>query len=203
MTEFLTTLTEQAAANTWLELLAVILGVAYLLLAMRENIWCWYAAFVSTAIFLWVFWQVNLYMESGLQVFYLVMAVYGWYLWRQGEKPEDDLRISSWSVKTHAIAIVGIVGLSFTSGYLLNTYTDAKLPYLDSLTTWGAIITTFMVAKKVLENWIYWFVIDAVSIYLYLDRGLYFTALLFAAYVVIVIFGYIEWRQRYQQQTAT
>jgi nicotinamide mononucleotide transporter len=202
MAELLTTLIEQAAANTWLELIAVILGVAYLLLAMRENSLCWYAAFVSTAIFLWVFWQVNLFMESGLQVFYLIMAVYGWYLWRREENPGDNLHISSWSGKHHMMAIIGIIVLSSSSGYLLNTYTDARLPYVDSLTTWGAIITTFMVAKKILENWIYWFVIDAVSIYLYLDRGLYFTALLFTAYVVIVVFGYLEWRQRYLQQAA-
>lgn len=202
MIEVATTVAEQALQNSWLELIAVILGVAYLVLAMRENILCWYAAFVSTSIFLWVFWQVNLYMESGLQIFYLVMAVYGWYLWRAGDKPEDNLAITSWSMQTHLLAVAAILILSASSGYALNTYTDAELPYLDSLTTWGAIITTFMVAKKILENWIYWFFIDALSIYLYIDRGLYFTALLFAAYVVIVVFGYLEWRQRYQQQTS-
>lgn len=203
MSDLISQVAQQALQNSWLELTAVLLGVAYLLLAMRENILCWYAAFVSTAIFLWVFWQVNLYMESGLQVFYLIMAVYGWYLWRNPkDHDQGTLPIRSWKASTHLLAIAAIIVLSAASGYGLNTYTDAQLPYVDSLTTWGAIITTFLVAFKVLENWIYWFVIDAISIYLYIDRGLYFTALLFAAYVVIVVFGYLTWRKSYQQQTA-
>jgi nicotinamide mononucleotide transporter len=176
------------------------LGVAYLLLAMRENILCWYAAFVSTALFLIVFWQVNLYMESGLQVYYMAMAVYGWYQWRSSEH-SVALPISRWPIQRHLLVITLVLLVSAVSGYGLATLTDAKFPYLDSFTTWGAIVTTYMVAKKVLENWIYWFVLDGLSILLYLDRGLYFAALLFAAYLVIVIFGYLEWNRRYSAQT--
>lgn len=200
MTDILHTAFTQAQQNSVPEIIAVLLGVAYLLLAMRENILCWYAAFVSTAIFLWVFWDVNLYMESGLQVFYLVMAIYGWYQWRGGAADNDSLAISTWSFRTHVMLIVGVVAVSALTGWLLQQFTDARLPFMDSLTTWGAIVTTYMVAKKVLENWIYWFFIDGLSIYLYLDRELYFTAVLFAAYVIIVIFGFIAWQRRYRQQ---
>lgn len=200
MTELLATTLAQAQQNSIPELIAVILGVAYLLLAMRENILCWYAALISTAIFLVIFWDVRLYMESGLQVFYLIMAVYGWYQWRGGLSENDNLAITSWSSRTHINIVVGVLILSAVTGTLLERFTDAELPFLDSVTTWGAIVTTYMVAKKVLENWIYWFVIDGISIYLYLDRGLYFTALLFAAYVIIVIFGYFSWQRSYQAQ---
>jgi nicotinamide mononucleotide transporter len=200
MSELLATTLAQAQQNSIPELIAVILGVAYLLLAMRENILCWYAALISTAIFLVVFWDVRLYMESGLQVFYLIMAVYGWYQWRGGLAESGPLAITSWSSRTHINIIVGVLVLSAVTGGLLDGYTDAELPFLDSVTTWGAIVTTYMVTKKVLENWIYWFVIDGISIYLYLDRGLYFTALLFAAYVIIVIFGYLSWQRSYQAQ---
>ncbi|HKI74702.1 MAG TPA: nicotinamide mononucleotide transporter family protein, partial [Pseudomonadales bacterium] len=82
-------------------------------------------------------------------------------------------------------------------------YTDDQLPVLDSFTTWGAIVTTWMVARKILENWPYWLVIDAVSIYLYVDRELYFTALLFVAYVIIIGFGWNEWIKRYREQPAS
>lgn len=196
----------QALQNSWLEILAVILGIAYLLLAMRENILCWYAAFFSTAIFLSVFWEVKLYMESGLQIFYLVMAVYGWYQWRNNTNDNNadnnnSLAISTWTTQRHVTVILVTLCISAASGYGLASYTDANFPYLDSLTTWGAVVTTYMVARKVLENWIYWFFIDALSIYLYIDRGLYFTALLFAAYLIIVIFGYLTWSRRYSQQT--
>ncbi len=201
MTEFLLTTLEQARQNSIPEIIAVLLGIAYLILAMRENILCWYAAFASTAIFLWVFWDVSLYMESALQVFYLIMAVYGWHQWRGGNQTADRLMISTWSLRMHVITIASIVALSALSGWLLQTYTDARLPFMDSLTTWGAIVTTYMVAKKVLENWIYWFFIDGLSIYLYLDRELFFTAVLFAAYVIIVIFGFFAWQRRLRQHT--
>lgn len=185
------------AMSVW-ELVAVVLGIAYLLLAMRESLWCWYAAFVSTAIFLFIFWDVSLFMESALQVFYLVMAVYGWQQWRRTGTDQDSLRISSWSLKSHCYAIGGIIFLSICSGTLLEHFSTAKLPFLDSFTTWGSIITTWMVTRKILENWLYWIVIDGVSIFLYLDRGLYLTALLFMAYLVIVVFGYRKWLQHYR-----
>ena len=199
MTEFFSITFNQILENSWLELIAVLLGVAYLLLAMRENILCWYAAFVSTVLFLIVFWQVNLYMESGLQIYYMVMAVYGWYQWRNSED-SVAVPISRWPIQRHLLVIAATLIVSGISGYALATLTDANFPYLDSFTTWGAIVTTYMVAKKILENWIYWFVLDGLSIYLYIDRGLYFATLLFAAYLVIVVFGYIEWNRRYSNQ---
>lgn len=182
------------------EALAVALGVAYLLLAVRESLWCWYAAFFSTAIYLWLFWQVQLPMESALQLYYLVMAVYGWHQWRQGSGAESSLAISSWSGQRHALAIGAVLLASAVSGTLLARYTDAALPYLDSFTTWGSILTTWMVARKVLENWVYWLVIDSASIWLYLERGLLLTAGLFAVYLVIVCFGWRQWLLHYRAQ---
>jgi nicotinamide mononucleotide transporter len=94
------------------------------------------------------------------------------------------------------LACIGaILALAITSGFLLSRYTDAALPFLDSITTWAAVVATYMVAQKVLENWLYWIVIDAISIYLYIDRELYLTALLFAAYVVIAAYGWYSWKK--------
>ena len=196
-------LVSQFQASSILELTAVIFAIAYLLLAVKENILCWYAAFISTSIFLLIFWQVKLYMESGLQVYYLAMAVYGWYQWTRGGAQQSGITISTWSIGKHVLAVTTVLIATIVSGYLLSENTDARLPYLDSFTTWASIVTTYMVAKKVLENWIYWFVIDSVSIFLYLDRELYFTALLFAAYVVIVVFGFATWFKQYRLQPAS
>ena len=197
--------------STW-ESAAVALGIAYLLLAMRQSLWCWYAAFGSTAIYLWVFWEVNLLMESALQLYYLAMAVYGWQQWRGGGRPvEGDfagdaqgqaLAISSWRPRSHLYAVGAVLVMSAVSGALLARFTDAALPYLDSFTTWGSILTTWMVARKVLENWLYWLVIDAAAIYLYLERGLMLTAGLFMVYLVIVVFGYLQWQKHYRAQFA-
>ncbi len=189
------------ALSRW-EALAVLLGIAYLLLAMRESLWCWYAGFASTAIFLVIFWDVRLLMEAGLQVYYLVMSVYGWWHWRQGATEETPLPIRRWSLSQHVAAAALIILAAGLSGSLLSSHTDAALPYMDSFTTWGSILTTWMVARKILENWLYWLVIDSVSIYLYLNRELYLTALLFAVYLVIAVFGYLRWRQHFLQQSS-
>ena len=98
-----------------------------------------------------------------------------------------------WSLLRRVLLVV-------TSGYLLSENTTAALPYVDAFTTWYAVVTTYMVTKKILENWGYWFVIDSVSVYLYYSRGLYLTALLFVAYLIIIVFGYLKWKKEYDQQ---
>ena len=197
MTDIQQLLAEIASSN-W-ELLAVVLAIAYLLLAMREHIGCWFCALVSTAIYTRLYWDVSLFMDSLLNVYYMGMAVYGWYAWRRGGEDHQGIAIRTWPLTAHVIALSVIVVLALINGFLLSRYTQAAFPYLDSLTTWASILTTWMVTRKVLENWIYWIFIDALSIYLYIERGLMLTAGLFALYVVIAVFGFLEWRKNYQQ----
>ena len=192
----------QLTVLQWWELAAVALAVLYLLLAIRQNIWCWAAAAVSTMIYLFIMYEARLYMESVLQLFYLAMAAYGWYEWRYGGAGHKGLKVSTWAWKWHLAAIVAVFALVVLSGELLSRYSNAALPFADSFTTWGAVVATFMVARKVLENWIYWFVIDTVSVYLYLNRELYFTAALFVAYLVMIVFGYLSWRKSMLEETA-
>jgi nicotinamide mononucleotide transporter len=180
------------------EVAAVVLALLYLGLAIRQNIWCWVAAFASTSIYLVLMYAARLYMESALQLFYLAMAVYGWYQWRAGAGPDDSLSVTTWKISVHARAIGGIIILSIGSGVMLDAFSDAAFPYVDSFTTWGAMVATWMVARKILENWLYWFVIDSVSIYLYANRELYLTAVLFAVYLVLIVFGYFAWRRQRQ-----
>ncbi len=189
-------------ALQWWEVLAVILAVIYLVLAIRQNIWCWAAAAASTLLYLFIMFEARLYMESALQVFYLVMAAYGWYEWRHGGAGGKELEVTTWPLRYHLAAIVAVMFLVFVSGELLSRYSAAALPFLDSFTTWGAMIATFMVARKILENWIYWFLIDAVSIGLYFSRELYFTAALFAAYLVMIVIGYRSWRASMMETSA-
>jgi nicotinamide mononucleotide transporter len=176
------------------EALAVVLAITYLVLAIRQNIWCWAAAAVSTLIYLFIMFEARLYMESVLQLFYLAMAAYGWYQWRAHGQNQEVLQVRTWPISYHLFAIGSVLILVFASGHLLSQYSDAALPHLDSFTTWGAVIATYMVARKILENWVYWFVIDAVSVGLYLNRGLLLTAVLFAFYLVLILIGYRSWR---------
>ena len=183
-----------------LETLAVALGISYLLLAMRENSLCWYCAFFSTAIYVYIFGDVSLYMESALNVYYMGMAVYGWLQWQKGGANHSGVEIVRWTAKHHIISILVILIASVISGYLLSVNTDARLPYLDSFTTWASVLTTVMVARKVLENWLYWIVINSVSIYLYIDRDLDQTAAMFTLYLVLSVLGYVAWKKNYVLQ---
>lgn len=200
MIEILQAITSAWAVTSQLEIVSVVFGLIYIILAARENIWCWPAAFIGTATAIFLFWDASLLMESALNVYYLLMAIFGWWQWQYGSKQKNELSISSWNLRPHLIVIGLITSLTFFSGYLLASNTTAALPYVDSFTTWGAVITTWMVTRKVLENWLYWIAIDAVCVWLYSERGLYLYALLFAAYTVIAIFGYFNWREKYARR---
>ncbi len=183
-----------------LETLAVLCAIAYLFLAIRENIYCWYFALVSTVLYAWIFRGVNLYMESALNIYYVMMALYGWFCWKTPKTKIKRLKIKSWELSRHIKVVSMICFMSIISGVMLDLNTSARLPYLDSLTTWGSVITTFMVARKVLENWLYWIVLNSLSIFLLIDRELYQTATLFMIYIVMSVAGYIHWRAIYQRE---
>jgi nicotinamide mononucleotide transporter len=191
--EILSGLTSAWASTGQVEVVAVVFGLIYILLAAKENVWCWPAGFIGTGTSIYLFWDGSLYMESALNVYYLLMAIFGWWQWQYGSKTNSKLAIRSLDLKEHLTILVLISVLTLISGYLLSTNTDAALPYLDSFTTWSAVITTWMVTRKILENWLYWIVINSAAIYLYIERDFLLYALLFGLYVVIAIFGYRQW----------
>ena len=180
-----------------LEIFAVIFALLYLFLAMRQHIACWYAAFISTFIYILIYWDVSLYMESILNAYYLLMAIYGWFSWNKKSKIDKNFVIS-WSYINHSIVITLILVLTISSGFYLSK-TDAVYPYLDSFTTWASVITTFMVAQKVLSNWIFWIIINSVAIFLNFDRELYFTVYLLMIYQLMSVYGYYQWRKSFNE----
>ena len=185
-----------------LEVVAVVTAIAYLLLAVRQNIWCWFCAAISTGIYVYLFMFAKLYMESALNAFYFAIAVYGWYSWSSGRSADAEMPVARWSARVHGAAIITVLGISFVSGYLLARFTDAAYPYIDSMTTWGAIWATFLVARKVFENWWYWLVIDSASVAIYWLRDLQLTSFLFVLYVIIIPFGMKAWWRSYKEQPA-
>ena len=176
-----------------MEITAVLFAIIYLLLAVKQDVRCWYAAIFSSFLYFFIMMSANLYMEAYLQIFYIFMAIYGWFQWNKISEDKSKFIVRTWSIKQHLIVISSVISLAYISGSLLNMYTEAALPFIDALTTWGAIIATYMVAKKLLENWIYWFVIDSISVLLFMSRGLYLTSVLFFVYLIIIYFGYKSW----------
>ncbi|AZQ84464.1 nicotinamide riboside transporter PnuC [Colwellia sp. Arc7-635] len=193
-----------------MELIAVIASLLYVVLAAKGNIWCWPAAILSTVLYTVIFYDVYLWMDSALQLYYLLMAAYGWFCWRKNNgsnnTPSNNhnqskaLLYSQWSLQRHGIAILALTLLSLVLGWLMANYTPAHFPYLDSATTVFAVFATYLVTQKVLENWLYFIVIDFVSIYLYIEKSLIPTAALFAAYVVLAAYGYWQWRKQFTLQ---
>ncbi len=202
MDAFLAAVIDAIREQSPIEAAAVVLAIAYLLLAIRQNIWCWACAAGSTALSVYLFFDALLYMESALNVFYFAMAIYGWHSWYFGGNGADSLPVSVWPWRTHAAALAVIALLSLSSGYLLDTRTQAAYPYVDSVTTWAAIWATFLVARKVLENWWYWLLIDAASIFIYSSRDLPLIALLFVLYVLLIPFGLLSWTRSLRTQLA-
>lgn len=203
MTDYINLFLQQLINTSMLEWVAVVFAIVYLLLAVKESVWCWPAAFISTGIYTLLFFEVNLYMESSLNIYYLLMAVYGWYQWQYKTQEKEVRPVVVWSGKVHWSLVLGLSSLVLISGFTLEQYTDQDFAYTDSFTTWFAVVTTYMVAQKVLENWIYWIIINSVSIYLYLQKGFVLTSLLFVSYLIIAVFGWYKWKQHYNEQIET
>ncbi len=198
MSDLLATVLVQLQSWSGPEIIAVLLAIGYLLLAIRENIWCWFCAAISTAIYVWLFAGAKLYMESLLNLFYFAMALYGWHVWSSGKDESGNRPVVVWPLALHLAAIAAIAVASLASGYLLERTSDAAYPYIDSATTFAAIWATFLVAQKVLENWWYWLLIDSASIFIYWARDLQLTSLLFVLYIVLIPVGLISWTRSYR-----
>jgi nicotinamide mononucleotide transporter len=181
------------AMPAW-EVLAVVLGITYVILAAKESLWAWVFAFFSTLIYTILFWEGALVSSSFLNLYYMIMAVYGFILWRGGEDGEA-LEVTSWrNRKILVVIFIGII-VSMLAGYLSQTYADAKHAYLDAFVMIFSIIATWMLAKKILQTWLLWIVIDSAAVVLYWKSGYHATIVLFVLYVVLAFYGYASWRK--------
>ena len=188
--------------QNWIEISAVILAILYLVLAVKQNILCWVCGIISSVLYFFIMHSAGLYMEAYLQIFYVFMGFYGWSQWKTKTSNTSNFIVNTWNKSQHLFATSMVLMLSIISATMLRFFTDAALPFLDALVTWGAVVATYMVAKKLLENWIYWLVIDSISIFLFISRGLFPTAFLFGIYIIIIIYGYRSWSKKFQEDNA-
>ena len=195
----------------WVQWLAFLFSITYVILAVKENVWCWFFGLIGVLLSFKVYVDVQLYSDAILQIYYAAMSIYGWWSWTQYKKNENidskrldievesgesKLSITTWSLQNHLMVIgIGVI-LSFLLGYIW-TYFDAALPYIDAFTTSFSVIATIMVARKILENWIYWIIIDFVCIFVYLHREIYLFSILFFIYLIVAIIGHFNWKKQY------
>lgn len=200
------TIIEQVLATSWIEWIAVACGILYVVLIARKLMAAWLFAIVGSLCSMYLCFFSQYYLETFLQFFYIIMGVWGWINWTRSkssdvldqgeEKPAVIIR---WSWKAHALNLAASTLLTLALGYYFDHYTDQARPYLDAFTTVFSLAATFMVTQKVLENWLYWIVIDFVSIELYAYRGMYMIAGLMCFYTILAIYGYFEWRKSASQ----
>lgn len=189
---------------TGIEIAAVVLNLAYVVLAAKEHIACWIFGILGSLVSIWIFVDAKLYAESVLFSYYVIMGFYGWYAWsRNKQKSNQKLQIAEGSIKLHATIFIGGYLATFGLFWLLKTFTDAEMPLLDSFTTVFSFIATWMVAKRLIENWIYWVAINALSVYLYFSRDLNVYAMLMVAYTILAAYGYWQWDKDLEKQSST
>ena len=178
---------------TNLEWVAVAFGVVSVWLTVRQNPWCWPLGIVNVALFALLFWRERLYADASLQLVYVAVCVYGWWAWVRGGPGAGPLRVSRVPRRACFVLLASGVVAAALLGASLKRATDASLPFWDAGTTAFSLVAQWMQARKWLENWILWIVVDVVYVGMYLTKGLHLTAGLYAAFVVLAVLGLREW----------
>jgi nicotinamide mononucleotide transporter len=180
--------------HNFIEIIAVISGLLYVVYTIRENILLWLFGIISSALYIWVFYNSGIYAYAILYVYYVIIGFYGWYNW--GKISDDTLvRIR----RTPRVLLVGCISVTFIIAvpifYSLKRYTDTDMAAADSLLTSGGMVATWMLTQKYIEQWLFWIAIDIVSCGVMIYKGLYPSSVLFLIYGILAIKGYVEWKK--------
>jgi nicotinamide mononucleotide transporter len=182
----------------YIELIAVITGVVYVLFTIKENILLWLFGIISSALYIMVFLKAGIYAYAILYIYYVVIGLYGWYIWaRKADEQETKsmLHIRKASTKL----LLGCIGAIFATNipvfFSLKLFTDSDLPLADAILTSGGMVATWMLTQKFIEQWLFWIVIDILSLSVMIYKGLYPSAFLFLLYTVLAFKGYFEWKK--------
>jgi nicotinamide mononucleotide transporter len=177
-----------------LEGIAAAFGIVSVYLSTRQNIWSWPTAIANVALYTVVFYQGRLYGQMGLQPVYLALSIYGWYEWLHGGAQRTELQVSRATPRLlGALAVINIV--TWVSLAAILRRTDAALPWLDALLTTTSLVAQWMMTRKILESWLLWIAVDVVYVPMFFSQRLYATALLYAAFLVLAVMGFVEWRR--------
>ena len=181
------------------EWFAVATAILYVILAAKRLILCWLFALISSALYVYICFISKLYIETFLQVFYFGMGVLGWILWKKSSTENNEIK--TWGIRLNLVNIILSGILTLGLGYFFKLNTDQASPFLDAFVTSFALSATLMITKKVHEGWVYFIVVDIVSIYLYASRELYLTSFLSIIYTIIAIFGWLAWLKTMKKES--
>jgi nicotinamide mononucleotide transporter len=180
---------------TPIEYVAALFGIVSVYLVTRQSIWAWPTGIVNVGLYIAVFFAARLYADMGLQVVYLILSVYGWYVWLYGGAHHSALPVSRTSRRLGITLLLLNAAAWIVLATLLDRHTNAVLPWLDSLLTTSSLAAQWMMTRKLLEHWLVWIMVDVAYVPMYLSRGLYPTAALYAVFLVLAVVGYRDWRR--------
>lgn len=188
---------------SYLELLAAVVGAISVWLSVRQNIWSWPTAIVNVVLYALVFYDAKLYADMGLQVIYAILSVYGWYEWLYGGAGHTELHVTRTTPRLWGLlGTIAVVG-SFVLGTVLRHETDAALPYMDASLSSTSLVAQWMMTRKLLENWLVWIAVDVLYVGMFIFKGLYLTAGLYAVFLALAVRGWIDWRRSMRAGLAT
>jgi nicotinamide mononucleotide transporter len=183
-----------------IEIASVVLGLVYLILVMMENIWCWIFGITSSVLSVYLFLEINLLSEAILYVFYAAVGVYGWVMWSRKKAGKTALVVRKWKWQNHAIALPVGFALSAILGWIMSNFTKSDMSYIDATTTMFSFIASYLEAQKVISAWIYWIVINGVSVWLYFTKELMVYGWLMVLYFVMSFAGLYMWNKTLKLQ---
>jgi len=196
---FILAVTDWLKSQSLLEISGVISGILCVYLAARNNIWSWPLAIISVSIYIIIFYDAKLYADAGLQVYFLITNIYGWYFWSRKSEKDDKVPVSFASGKSIILSLIAIVIFTLLLGTFLYKGTDASFPYIDSFCTACSLVAQLFLARKIIENWLIWIFVDIIYVGVYLMKDLHLTAGMYALYVLIATMGYISWKKEFKQ----
>lgn len=187
--------------NNYIEITGAVLGVLFLFFEIRQSALLWPTGILTSLFYIYIFYTAQFYADMGLQVYYVVVSIYGWYYWLKGKSAEDkNVPLIRLSPRLALILLLITIIVFIVIAYVLLNFTDSPLPYWDAFTTALSVTATWMLARKILEQWWLWIVVNIVSLGLYIYKGLYPTVVLFAFYTVLSFVGYTMWNKTYKEQ---
>jgi len=181
--------------QNWIEILGALAGFVYIFFEIKVSKWMWPIGLLTSVFYVVVFFDSKFYADMSLQFYYIVISIIGWYWWLKGGNNGVELSINKLTNQLLIKILIVSIFVFLAISYILVNYTDSPLPYWDALTTSLSIVATWMLARKIIEQWLFWIVIDLVSMVLYLYKGLYPTSVLFLIYSILAVYGYIKWRK--------
>ncbi len=188
-------------AEHWLDIVTTVLGLVYIALEYRASIALWIVGIIMPALDIYLYYSHGLYGDAGMAVYYTAAAVYGYIVWKFGKKgdsKEQEMPISHFPRKKILPAVIFFAVAMWATHYILVNYTNSTVPVLDSFTNALSFVGLWALARKNIEQWFVWIVVDVISCYLYIDKGIPFKAGLYGLYVVIAVMGYMKWRKMMQ-----